>query len=192
MSQRGRKINAVLALLMLAFIWGHSMIPAETSTAESEFALGFVQPIVEKVAMFMQSGRPYAFLTGLADKVDNNELHTFLYRCADFLQANYFCQDAGFWIRKMAHFGEYMVFGLLMCLLFSRPNGHGRFWWPMFMCLCVASIDECIQLITPGREGKVRDVALDMMGSCVGVVCTMVLLALIYGSKKRKTGKNVQ
>ena len=192
MSRKGRKINTILALIMLVFIWGQSMIPASASTAESEFFLSFVDEFMDVGVEYLQGGQVYNFLMDLAGRVGNDQARAFLQRCVNYLQTYYFSRDAGFWIRKVAHFSEYALFGVLMCMLFSRPNGRGRFWWPELMCLCVAAIDESIQLITPGREGKLRDVTLDMMGATAGILFAMVVLAVIWRPGRRNVGKNVQ
>ena len=42
-----RRILTVLLILTLAFIWGHSMAPADDSSAESGFVLQLITPLLE-------------------------------------------------------------------------------------------------------------------------------------------------
>lgn len=73
-------------------------------------------------------------------------------------------------LRKLAHFGEFCVLGLLLarCLPrdFSRPVLAGA--------LC-AMTDETIQLFVPGRSGEVRDVWIDLAGAALGVALTLLI-----------------
>jgi VanZ family protein len=88
-------------------------------------------------------------------------------------------------VRKLAHFTEYMILGLVMTALFVRPNGRSRFWLTEGLCLAAALIDEGIQMFSEGRGPGLRDVALDFSGATVGVVILTLILAL-YRHYRRK------
>ena len=45
----GRKILIVLLILLLAFIWGHSCMPVETSREESSRVLDLLRPLLEPI-----------------------------------------------------------------------------------------------------------------------------------------------
>ncbi len=186
MSRKVRKLNTVLVILMLIFIWGQSMIPADLSSSESEFVLGVIEKFVNIGAGYMQGGRLYDLLMDLAGRVDNERLRAFLCRCVNYLQVNYFSRDAGFWTRKLAHFTEYMILGFLLSSLLAHRDGRGRFFLPWLLCAGVSSVDESIQLITPGRWGQLRDVALDMAGATMGLVVCVVFLAILTFRERRR------
>ena len=186
MSKKVRKLNMILVIVMLVFIWGQSMIPADISSAESEFFLGFMEKFMDVGTGYMRGGQVYDLLMGLAGKVDNWQLREFLCRCINYLQVNYFSRDANFWIRKLAHFSEYMILGFLLCSLLAHRNGHGRFFLPWLLCMGVSGVDESIQLLTPGRWGRLRDVVLDMMGATTGLVICMLFLAFLVHRERRK------
>lgn len=82
-----------------------------------------------------------------------------------------------FLVRKTAHFTEYAVLGFLLSHglgLVKRQN--------KLTVLCVAacivlvpSIDETIQLFTPGRSGMIQDVLLDICGATTGATITTLI-----------------
>ena len=77
-----------------------------------------------------------------------------------------------FVIRKLAHFSEYVVMMLL-------ASGSVRCWMEgertiknalLAVWVAVPCIDEIIQLFVPGRDSRVHDVLIDMMGGAIGVL----------------------
>lgn len=69
-------------------------------------------------------------------------------------------------IRKLAHFCEFALLGLLLCHSFSawgvpKLTATG---YILFLALLVAVIDEYIQAFSPGRASRVKDVLLDFSG----------------------------
>ena len=188
MSNTARKIVLVLVILNLIFIWGNSLIPGELSGVES----GMVKDMLDDSLSYIKSGRIQRTLTRIADRTSNEPLRRILYWSADFLQVHVFSHERSYLVRKTAHFLEFAFLGMLMGLLLSRQDGRGRFWWPEVMCLCVAAIDETIQLFVAGRSAMIADVVLDLAGGTVGVIFTLLLLGVIYAFKKRKIGKNMQ
>lgn len=78
-----------------------------------------------------------------------------------------------FVVRKLAHFTEYLVMGLLCRQAFpvgEGPRGRGAAYAARALTVAlVPSADECIQLFVPGRSGMVRDVLIDMAGAISGL-----------------------
>ena len=70
-------------------------------------------------------------------------------------------------IRKMAHFCEFALLGLLLCYSFSALGVSNRTatGYILFLALFAAVLDEYIQSFSPGRACRVTDVLLDF--SCV-------------------------
>ena len=84
-------------------------------------------------------------------------------------------------VRKLAHFSEYALAGLLggVCIL---PGKKVRFLWLVVALaagLLVALCDETIQLFVPGRSGQVLDVWIDFAGYAVGI-CTWLITRWIW------------
>ena len=82
-------------------------------------------------------------------------------------------------VRKLAHFGEFMVLGVLMVILFLREDGHCRFLLPAALCLAVALVDEGIQILSQNRGPSLKDVSLDFCGACAGLLLTAAVLAVV-------------
>ncbi len=73
-------------------------------------------------------------------------------------------------IRKMAHFIEFMVYGVFLSwTVHEKDKGfRGNIWKILFLLLIVPLIDETIQYSSPGRSAEVRDVLLDYSGALTG------------------------
>ncbi len=177
----------VLVAVMLIFIWGNSLLPADLSSAES----GWMVELLEPVLRFIGSGRIQAIMTRAADRLPAGESRALAYRAIRWLDVHVLSRDPAFLVRKAAHFSEFALLGALMCMLLARPDGRGRFWWPEIICLCVAAIDETIQLMSDGRAAQLRDVVLDLSGATAGVLCACILLAVLGAVQKRKIGRNM-
>lgn len=69
-------------------------------------------------------------------------------------------------IRKLAHFCEFALLGLLLCHSFSALGVSNRTatGYIMFLALFAAVLDEYIQSFSPGRASRVKDVLLDFSG----------------------------
>ncbi len=84
-------------------------------------------------------------------------------------------------IRKLAHFSEYAVFGLFVCLFFRTfPI---RLWLVYLISQATAtsyaSLDEWHQLSVPGRAGSPIDVLIDSAGACCGIFAALALWYLV-------------
>ena len=88
---------------------------------------------------------------------------------------------ATFIIRKLAHFSEYALLGILafINLAMVKKLGYRGLFAAVFSCI-YASSDEIHQLFVPGRAGQVRDVLIDTSGAVAGTsnVITEVLVEL--------------
>lgn len=75
-------------------------------------------------------------------------------------------------VRKCAHFGEYLLLGLLdaRATLRLRERGRGGRIACGLVAVGVPVIDETIQLFVVNRSGQVSDVLLDTCGVCVGLL----------------------
>ena len=73
-------------------------------------------------------------------------------------------------LRKLAHLSEYAVLGLAVYVLLRRRLAPGEAAvTPLVLCAGFALTDEWHQLYVPGRDGNIRDVFIDTVGSGGGI-----------------------
>ncbi|AEB75399.1 VanZ family protein [Clostridium botulinum] len=76
-------------------------------------------------------------------------------------------------IRKNAHLFEYLVLGILLCVvlfLCSSIEGKHKLIYILFICLFYAVTDEFHQNFVQGRSSSVSDVLIDFSGSVFGII----------------------
>ena len=135
------KISLVITLLWVAVIFSFSLQPADTS---SQLSLGLGHWLIELLPSAIQDKL-------MAMPQDQLEfLHTLL--------------------RKMGHFSEYLILGMLSMITVLQTELHYKKWTGLVFCLLVASVDETIQLFVSGRSGQGSDVLLDLVGALCGIV----------------------
>lgn len=84
-------------------------------------------------------------------------------------------------IRKVAHFTEYSVLGVVMSLMIRETKCTKLVLTPWAIGALVACCDETIQLFSSGRSGQITDVMLDSAGVLFG--CVMVWWICYMGKK---------
>ncbi len=91
-------------------------------------------------------------------------------------------------IRKMAHYTEYAMLGLLMRLCLESWFGKRKWLFPVSWAAgtLYAGTDELHQLLIDGRSGQWTDVLLDSAGVLSGVLAAALILYLIRKRKQRK------
>ena len=103
---------------------------------------------------------------------------------ATILGANSDGSDTGHGLlRKLGHFTEFCCLGMLLCWLTGMLQ---RKYWPLWSLLfgiAAASIDETIQRFVPNRGPAIKDVGIDTLGVCLGIV-------IIYIIRKQKQKTN--
>ena len=75
-------------------------------------------------------------------------------------------------VRKLAHFCEYGVLGIILgalALLWKTPSAFFRGSYAFLLALATAVVDESIQLVADGRGAQVQDILLDADRSSDGV-----------------------
>lgn len=73
-------------------------------------------------------------------------------------------------IRKLAHFAEYAVLGLLAFRAFVRSRFQNRpFVVSILLALVIAVIDETGQSFNAERTGSAVDVLIDVAGACCAI-----------------------
>ena len=73
--------------------------------------------------------------------------------------------------RKVMHFTEYFILGLLIIIDLYLMTGKKYIWLFLVtigLCILFASVDEVHQLFVNGRSGNYKDVIVDTIGSLIG------------------------
>lgn len=85
-----------------------------------------------------------------------------------------------FFLRKLAHFGTYLVLGagLAVALRKSVTPTWLRAGLLFFACTGLAAFDEFHQGFTPGRSPLFQDVMLDAAGAAVGIMAAVAIQAV--------------
>lgn len=116
--------------------------------------------IIWAILIFGLSGQSGTESSGLSRKVV--ELFTKNEEIIDMVEP---------YIRKVAHFSEYGLGGILFTLLLDTYNWKDR--KTMFIAIALgiwyASMDEIHQLMVDGRNGSIVDVYIDTLGFSTGV-----------------------
>ncbi len=96
------------------------------------------------------------------------------------------------YVRKTAHFTEYLILGLLIRLCLESWFGKQKWLSPVSWAAgtLYAGTDELHQLLTDGRSGQWRDVLIDSSGVLTGVLIAMLALHILRAAQeKRGSGK---
>ncbi len=71
-------------------------------------------------------------------------------------------------VRKLAHFSEFLLLGLLVCYANRKQPLFPRNSQALAVFLAVPLLDEGLQLLVPGRAGVLTDVLIDTAGYLSG------------------------
>ena len=71
-------------------------------------------------------------------------------------------------IRKMAHFMEYFILGVLVLNMLRYTNKSITVG--IIICILYAISDELHQILTPGRTFKIYDIIIDSLGSVIAIL----------------------
>jgi VanZ family protein len=101
-------------------------------------------------------------------------------------------EQISFVVRKLAHFTEYLILGLLLFQLVRtytiKRSKEALISWGVGTLY--AASDELHQMFSDGRSPQVRDVCIDSAGVLTGVLVTLLFLYFYERAidKKRKKG----
>jgi len=88
-------------------------------------------------------------------------------------------------LRKLAHFTEFSCLGLLLSWLYGMLQAKKWPLWSLLSGASAAAIDETIQIFVPDRGPAIKDVGIDTLGVCLGIV-------IIYTICKHKQSKYLE
>lgn len=98
-------------------------------------------------------------------------------------------QVGSYIIRKLGHFSEFCVLGILLFCTVHFFGARGvlrRYLFASAPGLAVAVTDECIQLFSKGRSAQLTDVLLDFSGVLSGLTLSMIVLWFFYKYIRKK------
>ena len=70
-------------------------------------------------------------------------------------------------IRKLAHFIEYFILGVLVINFITRYDK--KIIIAILLCIIYATSDEIHQIFVPGRSCQIIDIMIDSLGSIMGI-----------------------
>ena len=84
-------------------------------------------------------------------------------------------------IRKLAHFGLYMIGGILLinCTYTYKTNIKTASINASIIGVLYSASDEIHQLFVNGRSGKIIDVIIDSLGIFTGIVFYLIIITII-------------
>lgn len=94
------------------------------------------------------------------------------------------------YVRKIAHFSEYAIGGILFLSLFLTYewSDKRRIITSILLGIWYAIFDEIHQLFVPERSGNIIDVLIDSLGICFGVCFMMLVYKIFKKHQKKKEG----
>ena len=95
-------------------------------------------------------------------------------------------------VRKLAHFTEFAVLGLLLRLTFECLwPGKMLSLWAWLAGTFYAGTDELHQLLVSARSGQIQDVILDSFGVIAGITVARIILLLVERHRVRNHEKRI-
>lgn len=70
-------------------------------------------------------------------------------------------------IRKLAHFTEYFILGILVINFITRYDK--KIIIAILLCIMYATSDEIHQIFVPSRSCQITDIMIDSLGSIMGI-----------------------
>lgn len=149
-----KALSFIPALLIMSMIFSFSSQDSGESSSLSEPVASYIIDLIDKLLNLD--------LTELQSTNAIEQIHTF--------------------IRKVGHFGEYLLLGVSLSLpLYTLYGIRGRRLFFSTLCFCIifASSDEIHQLFVDGRSGSPKDVLIDSFGAFTGIASTQILCCII-------------
>ena len=72
-------------------------------------------------------------------------------------------------IRKLAHYIEYLILGILVINMFIKNNIPQSYLISIIFCVIYAISDEIHQFLIPGRACQIKYILIDSIGSITGI-----------------------
>lgn len=155
-------VKCIIAIICCIIIFSFSAVPATASTKQSK---GLTYNVIKLLNGNKLSERDLEKLTKKINPV----------------------------IRKIAHFSIYMILAIFTYMFIEELNTKSKsekerlrknILYTCIFCIIYAIFDEIHQIYVPGRTGKVIDVVIDTLGSCMGIAILLLNNSLKIICKK--------
>ena len=159
-----RVLLTLACVLLLAFIFGNSLIEGDESDNQSNI----VVKVVQKVVGFFAPKSWIATATG----EDYQRLHAI--------------------VRTLAHFSEFALLGALCSWCYRAYTSQKTYFFAVvFFVAYVPIIDEFLQSFTIGRVADIHDVWVDTLGAFAGILFALgtLWLAKIIIKRREKVAR---
>ncbi len=97
-------------------------------------------------------------------------------------------------VRKIAHFSEYAIGGVLFILLFYTYtwSNKKRILISILLGIWYAITDEFHQTFIPERHGSIIDILIDSLGVITGIIIVLIIIKIsILVKNKKQNNKNI-
>lgn len=96
--------------------------------------------------------------------------------------------DVNYYVRKNAHFFQYLILSILLCTVVKQIKLHksSEIFLLLFLLLLFPVMDEFIQKFIPERTSNIFDIILDFSGGVLGMLILNVLGSANYLKKISK------
>lgn len=84
----------------------------------------------------------------------------------------------------LSEWAHLLIFFWLAFLLWLGHKG-ARDWRGLILLVFLAVAAECVQALTPGREPRLMDVAVNLLGAALGVLTATALLKIVVAYRGR-------
>lgn len=132
-------IKLGLLILVMALIFYFSAQPADDSTVQANFVLDIIYKIYSLIA--------------LKNPLDYESFSLIFFTP----------------VRKLAHFTEFMVLGIVSYINADEYFDKNKVIISIFFCAIYAVSDEIHQIFVPGRACALLDMCIDTCGACLGI-----------------------
>ncbi|NFG63061.1 VanZ family protein [Clostridium sp. CMCC3677] len=143
------------------------------STFDKRKAINWILLILWMIIIFVMSNQPAV----VSDKQSSSAI--MILTQLGINMNSIFGELANFIVRKIAHFLEYMILGILILNVLEIQYTRQKIrLLGMMLVFLYACSDEIHQVFVPGREGAFRDVLIDTCGGTFGILITNKIKAL--------------
>lgn len=86
------------------------------------------------------------------------------------------------WVRKLAHFTEFMILGILWFFTIHeyQNNMKKSVIYVIIISVTTAILDETIQLFSEGRAFSILDIGIDTLGVLFGLLLCLIFKVMIH------------
>lgn len=126
-------------------------------------------------------------LSGDTSSLQSGFIVDVIYPFLNGLGLNLSITEVSFYIRKLAHFTEYFILGLILYAFYrNHIKSHRLELIVILHGIIVACLDETLQTFIINRSGEVRDVLIDTLG-VISAILLITTGRIIYERQTKKS-----